>query len=149
MYQSCCKKCGSISLYTEVKGNNTGLYCDDCGAWVKWIGKDELRAFEHSKKNQVLAQMRDSTLEENQENSEYIKGVSVPTVINIFDEKSIVKRLKEFVDFLEKAIDTEYDKLPLSTEDAIRKNSYCLALERDKRAIQNILNGYDFNYVEE
>lgn len=149
MYQSCCKKCGSISLHTEVKGNNTGLYCDDCGAWVKWIGKDELRAFEHSKKNQVLAQMRDSTLEENQANSEYIKGVSVPTVINIFDEKSIVKRLKEFVEFLEKAIDTEYDKLPLSAEDAIRKNSYCLALERDKRAIQNILNGYDFNYVEE
>ena len=29
MYQNCCKKCGSISLHTEVKGNNTGLYCDD------------------------------------------------------------------------------------------------------------------------
>lgn len=49
MYQNCCKKCGSIALHTEVKGNNTGLYCDDCGAWVKWIGKDELRAFEYSK----------------------------------------------------------------------------------------------------
>lgn len=48
MYQNCCKKCGSTSLHTEVKGNNTGLYCDDCGAWVKWLGKDELRAFEHS-----------------------------------------------------------------------------------------------------
>ncbi len=50
MYQNCCKKCGSISLHTEVKGNNTGLYCDDCGAWVKWLGKDELRAFKHSQK---------------------------------------------------------------------------------------------------
>lgn len=50
MYQNCCKKCGSISLHTEVKGSNTGLYCDDCGAWVKWLGKDELRAFEHSQK---------------------------------------------------------------------------------------------------
>jgi len=50
MYQNCCKKCGSVSLHTENKGNNTGLYCDDCGAWVKWLGKDELRAFEHSKK---------------------------------------------------------------------------------------------------
>ena len=49
MYQNCCKKCGSISLHTEVKGNNTGLYCDDCGAWIKWLSKDELRAFEHSK----------------------------------------------------------------------------------------------------
>lgn len=50
MYQNCCKKCGSTSLHTEVKGNNTGLYCDDCGAWVKWLSKDELRAFDHSKK---------------------------------------------------------------------------------------------------
>ena len=131
------------------QGNNTGLYCDDCGAWVKWLGKDELNAFEHSKKNQVPVQMRDSTPEENQAISEYIKSISVPTGINIFDEKSIVKRLEEFVEFLEKTIDTEYDKLPLSTEDAIRKNSYCLALERDKRAIQNILNGCDFNYVKE
>lgn len=49
MYKNCCKKCGSTSLYTKNSGNNIGLYCSDCGAWIKWIGKDELRAFEHSK----------------------------------------------------------------------------------------------------
>ena len=49
MYQNCCKKCGSTSLYTKESGNNIGLYCSNCGAWIKWIGKDELRAFEHSK----------------------------------------------------------------------------------------------------
>lgn len=49
MYQNCCKKCGSIDLYTENKGSSIGLYCSDCGAWIKWLGKDELRAFEHSK----------------------------------------------------------------------------------------------------
>lgn len=120
MYQNCCKKCGSISLHTEVKGNNTGLYCDDCGAWAKWIGKDELREFEYSRKKN-----------------------------NKLSNKDISTRLKEFVEFLDKTIDTEYDKLPLSIEDIIRKGSYCLALERDKRAIQNILNGHDFNYAEE
>lgn len=52
MYQNCCKKCGSLDLFTEVKGNNTGLYCSDCGAWIKWISKDELRAFEYSQKKQ-------------------------------------------------------------------------------------------------
>lgn len=52
MYQNCCKKCGSISLHTEVKGNNIGLYCDDCGAWIKWLGKDELRAFEYAKQTE-------------------------------------------------------------------------------------------------
>jgi len=50
MYKNCCKKCGGLSLHTEVKGNNIGLYCDDCGAWIKWLSKDELRAFEHSQK---------------------------------------------------------------------------------------------------
>lgn len=54
MYQNCCKKCGSVSLHTEAKGNNTGLYCDDCGAWVKWLGKDELRAFEYANKSRGL-----------------------------------------------------------------------------------------------
>lgn len=53
MYQNCCKKCGSVALHTEVKGNNTGLYCDDCGAWVKWLGKDELRSFEHSQESKL------------------------------------------------------------------------------------------------
>lgn len=53
MYQNCCKKCGSIALHTEVKGNNTGLYCNDCGAFVKWLGKDELRAFEYAQKTQL------------------------------------------------------------------------------------------------
>lgn len=50
MYQNCCKKCGSISLHTETKGNNVGLYCNDCGAWIKWMCKDELRAFDYSPK---------------------------------------------------------------------------------------------------
>ena len=122
MYQNCCKKCGSISLHTEVKGNNTGLYCDDCGAWVKWLGKDELRAFEYNQKK---------------------------SDIKLSNNKDMITRFKEFIEFLDKTIDDEYDRLPLSVEDAIRKNSYCLALERDKRSIQNILNGHDFNYIEE
>lgn len=42
---NCCKKCGSVDLYTEEKGNNIGLYCNDCGTWIKWLGKDEVRAF--------------------------------------------------------------------------------------------------------
>lgn len=53
MYQNCCKKCGSTSLHTEVKGNNNGLHCEDCGAWVKWLGKDEL-SFEYSKKKSTI-----------------------------------------------------------------------------------------------
>lgn len=52
MYQNCCKKCGSTSLHTEQKDNcnNVGLFCNDCGSYIKWLSKDELRAFEHSKR---------------------------------------------------------------------------------------------------
>lgn len=86
-------------------------------------GKDELRAFEHSQKEKC-----------NNESS---------------DNKDMITRLKDFVDFLENRIDSEYDKLPISNDDAIRKNAYCLALEQDKNAILNILRGHDFNYIED
>ena len=42
-----CPKCNSKNLFVKKVGNNTGLYCGDCGAWIKWIGKNELRAFEY------------------------------------------------------------------------------------------------------
>lgn len=124
MYQNCCKKCGSLSLHTEIKGNNTGLYCDDCGSWIKWLGKDELKAFEYS-------QNRDKRADTNPVDE--ICGVSLK------------ERLQAFVSYLDKVIDKEFEKEPLSVEDAIRKNSYCLALERDKNAILNILDGRDFD----
>lgn len=50
--------------------------------------------------------------------------------------KSIEDRLKDFVEYIDKAIEAEYDKFPLSLEDAIRKNSYCLALQRECRRIK-------------
>jgi DNA-directed RNA polymerase subunit M/transcription elongation factor TFIIS len=121
MYKNYCKKCNSFDLFTEVKGNNTGLYCSKCGAWQQWMSKDDIRSFEHSKNTTVTT--------------------------NNSEKDILIERLNAFVDFLDKTIDTEMTKLPLSNEDAIRKSSYCLALERDKNAIINILNGKDFNYV--
>jgi len=50
MYQNNCKKCDSSDLFTKSSGNNIGLYCSDCGAWIKWLNKNELRAFEESKR---------------------------------------------------------------------------------------------------
>lgn len=54
MYQKCCRKCGSHSLFTEQHGNNTGLYCSDCGAWQTWLGKNEFRAFQRSQRRKML-----------------------------------------------------------------------------------------------
>lgn len=42
-----CKKCGCENLFVKKSGKNTGLYCSECGAFQKWLGKDELRVFEY------------------------------------------------------------------------------------------------------
>lgn len=44
-------KCGSKAFFTEKHGNQTGLYCSACGKWQKWLGKDEVRLFNHGVKN--------------------------------------------------------------------------------------------------
>ncbi len=43
-----CKKCGSTKAFTDTKGNQTGIYCSDCGKWIKWATKDEIRLIEHN-----------------------------------------------------------------------------------------------------
>lgn len=40
-------KCGGNEFFTEEHGNQTGIYCSACGKWQKWLGKDEIRLFNH------------------------------------------------------------------------------------------------------
>lgn len=91
MYQNCCKKCGSISLHTEAKGNNTGLYCDDCGAWVKWLGKDELRAFEHSQKENKISGITDNL------ETYHVHELNLDKINTVDDCKRILKFLCNLV----------------------------------------------------
>lgn len=41
-----CKKCGSVDVFLKSNGTQTGLYCSDCGAWLKWVGKKEIPLIE-------------------------------------------------------------------------------------------------------
>ena len=41
-------KCGSTNLWMEKKGMHTGLYCNECGAWVKFLTKQEARLWKHN-----------------------------------------------------------------------------------------------------
>lgn len=37
-----CKKCGSINLVEKPHPvHTTGLWCHDCGAWIKWVGNPD------------------------------------------------------------------------------------------------------------
>lgn len=129
MYQNCCKKCGSLDLHIEVKGSNTGLYCSDCGAWIKWLGKDELRAFEN-------AQIKEN---------ERVHTNLVDNALGNVGFNSIKNELKDLIDFLENEIDKELCRTPLSPEDAVVKCSVAMAYEKDKNALINILNGRRWN----
>lgn len=46
-----CNKCGIVKGFIEEKGNQTGLYCNKCGKWIKWLTKDEKRLFAHNYKS--------------------------------------------------------------------------------------------------
>ncbi len=41
-----CPKCNSENLLIIPKGSQTGLYCSECGAWIKWLGKNEKTVYE-------------------------------------------------------------------------------------------------------
>ena len=43
-------KCGSEKFFIKPSGNQTGLYCSECGKWQKWLTKDEIRLFNHGVK---------------------------------------------------------------------------------------------------
>ena len=81
------------------------MKCKDYSAWIKWLGKDELKAFEHN--------MREATKEKRESVNRYIENISKPTG-NTF-VSTIKERLERFVEGIDEAIDVEYEKLPIST----------------------------------
>ncbi len=50
-----CTKCGSVDIFSKLSGSQFGVYCSDCGAWIKWINKDEQRVIERQiEKNRMV-----------------------------------------------------------------------------------------------
>lgn len=138
MYQNCCKKCGGASLHTEVKGSNTGLYCDDCGAWQRWLGKDELRAFEYS--------MREATKEEKDSVNKYIESISKPTDVNFYDKEDDVAKIiydnlnYMYCDNCRCNSEIKKDSDECGCEDCHRKyNGWGISMQTSKRIAKEIL----------
>ena len=51
MKEFVCSKCKSFDVFIGKSGNNTGLYCADCGKWITWLNKDQLRLAERQIRN--------------------------------------------------------------------------------------------------
>lgn len=138
MYQNCCKKCGSTSLYTKVKGNNTGLYCNDCGAWQRWLWKDELRAFEYS--------MREATKEEKDSVNRYVESISKSSGVNFYDkEDDIAKIIYDNLNYMycdncRCNSEIEKDSYEYGCDDCHRKyNGWEISMQTSKRIAKEIL----------
>lgn len=44
-----CKDCKSENVFILDKGQHKGIYCEDCGAWIKWSSKKEYNLYKISK----------------------------------------------------------------------------------------------------
>lgn len=126
-----CKKCGNDSFFTQVKGDNMGAYCCKCGAWIKWLNKDERNLQEMVDYVSKIGSMRHPTQIERE-------GVK-------FNDATIIERLKRFVDALDEAIDSVYECHTDKHDQIIYNNTYAYALEKCKISIQNIINGREYN----
>lgn len=63
--------------------------------------------------------------------------------------EQIIRNLEDFAEKLDEIIDSKMSSRSFSMEDIIRKNAYCLALEKDKNTIYNIIEGkkfYEYDY---
>lgn len=68
-----CTKCSGTKFFTKKSGNAIGLYCKECGKWIKWLNKKELMLFEQEQlKNQQSE--KKYTREEVAEAIELLKG---------------------------------------------------------------------------
>lgn len=48
-----CNKCGQSDVFIRQAGKQTGLYCSECGAWIKWLTKQEIKdVYEYIKQSQ-------------------------------------------------------------------------------------------------
>lgn len=132
-------KCGCTDMFTEKKGNNTGLYCSECGKFQKWLGKNELRAFEHEQKEKEISKIIDSNL-----NNIYKK-----TNMNIIGiDSDTINKLNEFIDFLDKEMDRQLTRKSLGSMDEVSKCSYAHAYGKVKASLINIVNGRRYDEYE-
>ncbi len=82
-----CNKCGIVNGFIEKKGIQTGLYCNKCGRWIKWLSRDEVRLFEQNGIQTFNANIR----------AEYNRGYTVgyneavDDVVNLFKSKTTME----------------------------------------------------------
>lgn len=89
--------------FIEKKGIQTGLYCNKCGRWIKWLSKDEVRLFEQNGIQTFNANIR----------AEYNRGYAVGYNKAIDVTVKAIKLLYNFTILEEEEIDEMVRQLKL------------------------------------
>lgn len=127
-----CRKCNGSAFFMKQHNNNTGLYCGDCGAWQKWLNKDEINAWKHY--FEQFDEMRIS------------KGDGINTPIEQSKTDTLMDQIKELYKWIGNEIDHENEMRPMiSNIDSVRSLSYCYGLQQVRRMLDNIIAGRGFN----
>ena len=43
-----CRICGDTEIYLQAKGMQVGVYCANCGKWIKWLSKKDQSIYKNS-----------------------------------------------------------------------------------------------------
>jgi len=107
-----CLKCdNNTKFYIHESGSQTGLYCKECGAWVKWLGKSEISKYSSAQSNEknlslsseeieMLRMLTSNKLIEiNMIQKRAALNSNIPSVIELEDEikkiKCVLNKLSE------------------------------------------------------
>lgn len=99
-------KCGSKRIFIKDNGTQTGMYCKECGKWIKWIGKKEIPFIEEYIKEQN--ENDNSNTNKIDEVKEFIMGNldKYNNVIPFEYEGRWVESINDLVDATNKKFDT-------------------------------------------
>lgn len=140
-----CRKCNGSTFFIKPHNNNTGLYCGDCGAWQKWLNKDEINAWKHY--FEQLYEMRISKEEKEIDNmvQKFIDNHSKSTGAELYEKTLIPERLNRLIQWVNKELEKEHNEVHLSNSDFTRSMAYCFGLSKAKAGIENVLAGREFD----
>ena len=140
MKEYVCKKCGSLDVFVQKRGNQIGLFCSDCGKWIKWLPKNEVALAERYVKN--FKQQKESEEQKSETNESIDYGELSNMETNESSEyDTMVSNIEEFIQRLDKEIDRLLVEKPKSIEDSLVKCAQAQCYEKDKNALINIING--------
>ena len=112
-------KCCNSNVFIKEKSGQKCVYCRECGKFVKNANKEDLRLIEEN-------------------------NITTGEISHV--EFKMVNEIKRFIEAIDKSVEFEYNVLPISLEDAMRKNSKCYELDRVKYSLENIIMGREFDY---